>query len=214
MNRDEARDYFKPLTYNDLTKKNFNKLVAILEEHLGKWNRQVLDERNNNINSSKYYMNIHKHKKYGKYPGTRYNPERKDGLLTAFIYVKCDDYSVREAISFNSDGWIGFAGWADNTNVQPFINAFMEWVNLLKFNTQTLELPQLNLGTFKYIGDYQVLPESAEMYDVATSKGKTFIYIDTWQYQPNPEETKLQKILEIVNNSQDCSLKQELLEIL
>lgn len=37
----------------------------------------------------------------------------------------------REAISFNSDGFIGFAGWADNTNVQPFLRAFNNWVNEL-----------------------------------------------------------------------------------
>ena len=42
---EEAREYFKPLTYDILTEKNFNKLIAILEEHLGKWNRKVLEDR-------------------------------------------------------------------------------------------------------------------------------------------------------------------------
>ena len=34
----------------------------------------------------------------------------------------------REAISFNSDGFIGFCGWADTQNSQPFLNAFRRWL--------------------------------------------------------------------------------------
>lgn len=34
----------------------------------------------------------------------------------------------REAISFNGDGFIGIAGWADDNNVQPFLRAFMRWL--------------------------------------------------------------------------------------
>ena len=37
-------------------------------------------------------------------------------------------FSGREAISFNEDGFIGIAGWADDTNVQPFLRAFHKWV--------------------------------------------------------------------------------------
>lgn len=37
-------------------------------------------------------------------------------------------FQGREAISFNEDGFIGIAGWADDTNVQPFLRAFYRWV--------------------------------------------------------------------------------------
>ena len=46
-------------------------------------------------------------------------------------YLTCaSDYFVdREAVSFNSDGFIGFAGWADSKNVQPILKSVVEWAN-------------------------------------------------------------------------------------
>jgi len=38
-------------------------------------------------------------------------------------------FTERECISFNQDGFIGFAGWADDKNVKPFINAFIRWLD-------------------------------------------------------------------------------------
>lgn len=38
-------------------------------------------------------------------------------------------FSDREAITFNADGLIGFAGWADEVNVEPFIRGFVRWVD-------------------------------------------------------------------------------------
>lgn len=37
----------------------------------------------------------------------------------------------RECISFNADGWIGFAGWADQGNTNPILRAFIEWCDAL-----------------------------------------------------------------------------------
>jgi hypothetical protein len=123
---DEAREYFKPLTYDDLTNQSFNMLCAILEEYLGKWNRKVLEDRNKYGHDNRYYMSIHPHRPFSKYPGTRFKDKE------AFIIIECDHYSYREGISFNKDGWIGFAGWSDSDNKKPFLDAFEEWVNLLK----------------------------------------------------------------------------------
>ena len=50
------------------------------------------------------------------------------GIKSAFLRVSGFYFSGREAISFNEDGFIGFAGWADDTNVQPFLRAFHKWV--------------------------------------------------------------------------------------
>lgn len=147
---DEAREYFKPLTYDDLTEDSFNKLVSILTKHLGNWNSRVLDAIHGGYRGSEYYMTIWPHKKYGKYPGTRFVD--KDGIKEAFIIVECDQYSKREGISFNKDGWIGFAGWSDSTNVRPFLDAFEEWVDVMqlekygvkpcKFEKIELNLPE------------------------------------------------------------------------
>jgi hypothetical protein len=47
-----------------------------------------------------------------------------------FAELRCraDYFDNREAISFNTDGFIGFAGWADDTNVKPIIEGFKAWV--------------------------------------------------------------------------------------
>ena len=51
------------------------------------------------------------------------------GLEKAYIKIDClDQWNGREAISFNSDGFIGFCGWADMQNSQPFLNAFRRWL--------------------------------------------------------------------------------------
>lgn len=36
-------------------------------------------------------------------------------------------FDDREAVTFNRDGFIGFAGWAGNENVQPILEGFIEW---------------------------------------------------------------------------------------
>lgn len=50
-----------------------------------------------------------------------------DMLLYGFIRVDGPYFKDREAISFNKDGFVGFAGWADSTNVRPFLKAFGRW---------------------------------------------------------------------------------------
>jgi len=46
----------------------------------------------------------------------------------AEIRCKASYFDCREAITFNTDGFIGFAGWADQQNVQPVLSGFAEWV--------------------------------------------------------------------------------------
>lgn len=40
-------------------------------------------------------------------------------------------FTRRECISFNRDGWIGFAGWADDGNTNPLRRAFLAWCDYL-----------------------------------------------------------------------------------
>lgn len=46
----------------------------------------------------------------------------------AEIRCKAHYFDAREAVSFNTDGFIGFAGWADSENVQPVLEGFAAWV--------------------------------------------------------------------------------------
>jgi len=40
-------------------------------------------------------------------------------------------FKKRECISFNRDGFIGFAGEMDSKNVQPILRAFDRWIDIL-----------------------------------------------------------------------------------
>ena len=41
-------------------------------------------------------------------------------------------FKKREAITFNDNGFIGFAGWADDTNIQPILSGFTKWVKWME----------------------------------------------------------------------------------
>ena len=53
----------------------------------------------------------------------------RDQVCEAYLRVDGPYFTNREAISFNADQFIGFAGWASDKNTRPFINAFVEWVD-------------------------------------------------------------------------------------
>lgn len=62
---------------------------------------------------------------------------KRTGLQYAVIEVDGHYFSRREAITFNSGGFIGFAGWACDNNKTPFVNAFKKWIDFLK---ETIEV--------------------------------------------------------------------------
>lgn len=50
----------------------------------------------------------------------------------AFLRVRSDAFDgEREAFTFNADGFVGIAGWADSKNEVPFIEAFGLWLGYL-----------------------------------------------------------------------------------
>lgn len=55
-------------------------------------------------------------------------PRGQGHITSAYLFVSGYYFDGREAISFNPDDFIGFAGWADGRNVQPFLRAFRRWV--------------------------------------------------------------------------------------
>ena len=119
---DKARDLFirKGFDYSDIKEEDFKRLVEILEEELKHANEDqiaTMKIAKLNKNGDKYYFHSGR-------------PDRS--VDTAYIKVDSHYFKGREAITFNSNGWIGFAGWADSDNVLFFTNAFVKWVKELE----------------------------------------------------------------------------------
>lgn len=52
----------------------------------------------------------------------------EEGIAEAYLRIDGAYFHAREAISFNPGGFIGFAGWASDDNVVPFLRAFFRWL--------------------------------------------------------------------------------------
>lgn len=55
-------------------------------------------------------------------------------IKECYLYVNSHYFTRRECVSFNADGFIGFAGWADVGTAKPIIDAFNELVDGLAKN--------------------------------------------------------------------------------
>ncbi len=51
------------------------------------------------------------------------------GDTVADIRCKAFYFTDRQAVTFERGGFVGFAGWADDSNVQPILRAFVAWVD-------------------------------------------------------------------------------------
>lgn len=117
MSNDEARQYFKDkgLTYADITSGDICGLVMILNKHIKK------ASKNHEMSVDSMHLSekiVSKYKTNGE-------------LLGCFIYLNSHYFRRRECISFNYDGFIGFAGWADSRNTKPITEAFIEWCDTI-----------------------------------------------------------------------------------
>lgn len=113
----EAREYFraKGLSYNDITEGELLLLVMLLNKELkaaAKDNETSVDT----IHLSKR-MDVKK--------------KSNGAIISCFLYVNSHYFTQRECISFNVDGFIGFAGWADQGNVNPILRAFLKWCDMI-----------------------------------------------------------------------------------
>lgn len=119
MNSNQVRDYFKNngLSYQQIDESDIYMLIALLAKDLKQFvfSPHVFDDKGNlSINKQTLKINI-----------------KNDVLEQAYIEVKGPYFDNREAISFNTDGFIGFAGWASDENKQVFIDSFKNWVDYL-----------------------------------------------------------------------------------
>ena len=116
-NNDEAREYFKSkgLSYENIHDYDLLILRYLLVKEIEKSNKTGETSVNTMRMSSKQSMTL--------------NPD--DTIQTAFLFMSSHYFENRECISFNRDGFIGFAGWADQGNLNPIKRAFRKWCDFL-----------------------------------------------------------------------------------
>ncbi len=109
LNRDQARDIFAKsgLLYADITRENLQ------------WLRNAV---NDEMKASGLFKDSYRCKQ------RPFMQHRENGNLCARVECKAYYFENREAVSFNPDGFIGFAGWSSDTNVQPVLRGFISWV--------------------------------------------------------------------------------------
>lgn len=106
--RQDARDAWamSGLGYDDLTPQALERLRALLDAEM----------------------------KSGEYLRGTFRCTHKPKRLRCGGYdIRCTAWyfkgrQARQAVTFEPSGFIGFAGWSDDTNVQPILRAFLAWV--------------------------------------------------------------------------------------
>lgn len=117
MTNEEARAYFsdKYLTYADITSGDICVLVMILNKNI----KLACKRSEMSVSSMRISEKIK----------SKYTSNGK--LIECYLYMNSHYFTRRECISFNKDGFIGFAGWAGTRNTKPIISAFIEWCDIL-----------------------------------------------------------------------------------
>lgn len=113
----EARDYFKNkgLTYADVTEGDILTLVMLLNQEL----KKAVKDSETSVDTMHLSKRIDIKKK------------TNGSIISCYLYVNSHYFERRECISFNTDGFIGFAGWADQGNTNPILRAFLRWCDIL-----------------------------------------------------------------------------------
>lgn len=104
------------MLYGDITEGEILILVMLLNREIKKSNKCGETSVNTTRLSEKIII---KHKSNGS-------------ITECYLFMNSHYYTRRECISFNKDGFIGFAGWADDGNSNPIRRAFLEWCDILK----------------------------------------------------------------------------------
>ena len=114
---DEARQYFvdKGLTYDDVKEGDILILAMLLNRHFNIANK----EHETSVDT----MRLSEKKAIKK--------KSNGSIISCFLYLNSCYFTRRECISFNPDGFIGFAGWADQGNTNPILRAFLEWCDIV-----------------------------------------------------------------------------------
>lgn len=114
---EDARKYFKDkgLTYRDLTSGDICVLVMLLNKHI----KKACKKGETSVDTMRMSEKIKsKYTSHGM-------------VIECYLYINSHYFTRRECISFNEDGFIGFCGWADQSNTIPIVGAFTEWCDSL-----------------------------------------------------------------------------------
>ena len=132
LTRTEARGYFEScnISYLDVDLQALQYLETELNIQFNLVARDCLNGNHrypSGETKPRYWVRVNPAKYYkGRY-------DTKDGhLLYAAMTATGTYFTAREVITFESDGFISFAGEADRINVQPVLRAFLNWCDWLK----------------------------------------------------------------------------------
>ena len=118
LTRDECRRYFADcgLTYGTLDDGDIASLFAMLSAKMRKCRKNPTGSYHETWKMSKRIRIDHD--THGRIVGA---------------YLKCIPYpgGMRECVSFNRDGFIGFCGDFDDRNAEPILMTFIKWCRLL-----------------------------------------------------------------------------------
>lgn len=113
---DHARNYFreKGLSYDSINEGDILTLVMMIQQEL---------KKSNKAGETSVTMRL----------SEKIDMKRKSNgaIISCYLYMNSHYFTRREAISFNRDGFIGFAGWADQGNTNPLLRAFLGWCDYL-----------------------------------------------------------------------------------
>lgn len=116
LTNNEAREYFKnkQLSYNIITKDGVIALKELIKKEL-----RISIKHNECDDKLKMSQKI------------RFYTDDNSNMTDCYLYLNSDYFTRRECVSFNSDGFIGFAGWACTDNTQPILRAFIKWCDVM-----------------------------------------------------------------------------------
>ena len=121
LTRDQVRDAFnRNLTYADLCGIDIRALQGFIAIECARHDKRFATNEG---------LPMLMHPSYRKKNEPRIERAQNGaGIYEAYLRVDGRYWQGREAVSFNADGFIGIAGWADDQNVQPFLRALMRWL--------------------------------------------------------------------------------------
>lgn len=113
LDRDYAREYFNHcgLTYTQIKKGNIQKLRQMIHKKIS-----ATDLLSNSFECNRK---------------TKIETFVEGSIEYAYIGCKAHYFSDRDAVTFHKGGRITFASWACKVNVQPILEAFVEWCDLM-----------------------------------------------------------------------------------
>lgn len=117
MTSEQAKELFseKGLTYENITKGDIGVLFTFLNKQVKEANKAGIMSTNTMRMSRKIKSKL----------------DTTGNVKECYLFLNSHYFTQREAISFNSDGFIGFAGWVDSGNKSPLMSAFVEWVDTI-----------------------------------------------------------------------------------